>query len=273
MSNNSKLVFVYSIPRPTATGLSDWVNDTSGKKLQKTKIGRAEDRIMALYNPKVGGLANYITYTPWVDPSTGLTKTDEKGNPLMLQEYLEQKWNLPKGFLHNRPTPKNYKGDGNDLSFYQTYVWRLKDGVTVFDLSTMEGELGYYVLLASSRVANSEREWREHKWPKATHYIALENESEDLKYTKTQLRSKTYAILHDPKITEDTKRKFVSLLDLEPTNKSLTPQQVHNALFSFIERSDFNPGSNIEKITNLFNLLQTSDGRAKFDASYILQQA
>jgi hypothetical protein len=87
----SKKVLIYSIPRPTATGISDWTNDVSGKRLQKVKIGRCTDSIQALYSPKIGGLANYISYTPHINPETGTPFSDEKGQPVMLQAYLEQK--------------------------------------------------------------------------------------------------------------------------------------------------------------------------------------
>ena len=61
---STKKVFIQSIPRETATKISDWTNDTSGKKLKKTKIGRCRDTLQALWSPRVGGLANYISYTP-----------------------------------------------------------------------------------------------------------------------------------------------------------------------------------------------------------------
>jgi len=88
---STKKVFIYSIPRPTATNISDWTNDSSGKKLQKVKIGRCKDTIMALYSAKVGGLANYISYTPYIDPATGAPLIKENGETMMLQEYLEKK--------------------------------------------------------------------------------------------------------------------------------------------------------------------------------------
>lgn len=97
----STKVFIQSIPRETATKISDWTNDSSGKKLKKTKIGRCRDTIMCLYNPKYGGLANGLSYKPWMED--GKQKTDENGNKLTLQDREEQRWNLPKGYLTNRP--------------------------------------------------------------------------------------------------------------------------------------------------------------------------
>lgn len=269
----SKLVFIYSIPRETATKISDWTSDSSGVKLKKTKIGRCDDKVMAMYDPKVGGLRNYISYTPWISSETGQPMKDENGKELTLQDKMEQKWNKPKGYFANTPPARGYKGDGSDLPFFQTAVWRLKDGCTVLDLNNMEDEIGYYVMLASSLVANSEREWREHKWPKAKFYIALENESEELKYKRNEIKTKAYASLHDSDFTDAYKRKFVSLLDLAPARSSLSAQQVMNILTEFIEKSGFTPGSNIERFNNLFRMLSTPDGRERLEAMWILKQA
>jgi len=131
--------------------------------MKKTKVGRSVDFLVALPSQKVGGLANYISYNYVVDPATGLTEKDERGEPILLQTYLEKKWGKPAGFFSNRLVEPNYKGDGRDLGYYYNKSWALQDGTTVLDLNKMDDEIGYYVMLASSKVANSEREWREHK--------------------------------------------------------------------------------------------------------------
>lgn len=156
--STKKLVFIKSIPRETATKISDWVSDSSGIRIKKTKVGRATDKIMALYSSKHGGLANYISYNYYTDPITGKQVLNEKGEPMLLQEYLEKKWNKPPGYFSNAPAPKYYKGDGSDLGFYYQTSWTLQDGTTVLDMSRMDHEIGYYVMLASSLVANSEKE-------------------------------------------------------------------------------------------------------------------
>jgi hypothetical protein len=114
----SKLVFITSIPRATASGISDWVSSASGMKMKKTKVGRSVDFLVALPSQKVGGLANYISYNYVIDPATGLTEKDEKGEPILLQTYLEKKWGKPAGFFSNRLVEPNYKGDGRDLGYY-----------------------------------------------------------------------------------------------------------------------------------------------------------
>lgn len=246
-------------------------NDTSGRKLSKVKMGRCKDGIQALYSAKIGGLANYISYTPWMEE--GKVKTDEKGTPLMLQDKMEQKWHLPKGYLTNASWIPGSSVKPEDLTYYQRKRWKMNDGTTVFDLSNMDDELGYYMCLGSSMVANSEREYLSHKWPKAMWYIALENENDEIRYSKNEIKSKTFAALHGTDLTSVYKRKIVSLLDLSSTRAALTDQQVHNVLFDYIDKSGFTPGSNIDKFNELVTLLTSPLGREQFEARYILKQA
>lgn len=270
MSN--KKVFIYSIPRPTATGISDWTNDTTGKKLQKTKVGRCTDSLMAFYSPKVGGLANYISYTPYINPETGSPFLNEEGQPMMLQEHFEKKYGKPKGFFTNE-APLKGTVDPSLLTYFQRQSWTLSDGATVLDLNNMDDEMGYYVALANFMVANSEREWREHKWPRAQYYIALENESDQLKAKRNEIKSKAYASLHSTDLTDAIKRKVVSLLELASSKASLTTEQVNNLLYDFIDKSGFTSGSSIDKFNEVIKLLDTPHGREQFEARYLLKQA
>lgn len=269
----SRLIFIKSIPRDTATGIHNWTSQTSGLKLQKTKVGRAGDRIIAMYSAKVGGLANYISYNYKTDPKTGLPEVDEKGESITLQAHLERKWNKPAGYFSNQAISPRYRGDGSDLGFYYQHSWELKDGSTVFDLDKMEDEIGYYVMLASSKVANSEKEWREHKFPKATHYIALENESEEIKYKRSQMKSKAFAMLHSSDFTEAVKKKVVCLLGISPARTKLSEEQTHNLLTEWIDSSTYLSNSNIEKLNGIGNLLKTADGRAQFEIMFMLKTA
>ncbi len=118
----SKLIFIKSIPRSTATGASDWISQSSGLKLQKTKIGRASDRLTAMYSSKAGGLANYISYNYSLDPKTGQPELDEKGQPITLQAVLEKKWNKPPGYFSNQAASTHYRGNGYDLGFYYQHT-------------------------------------------------------------------------------------------------------------------------------------------------------
>ncbi len=269
MSNT--LVFVYSVPRKSVLGISEWVNESSGRKLDKTKVGKCATKIRALYNPKVGGLANYISYTPWIED--GVQRVDEKGNPLTLQDKMEQKWGKPKGYFTNRAWQKGDSLKDEDLTYFQKMAWQLEDGSTVFDLSIMDQELGYYVLLGAGICANSEKEWRSHKWPKAEFYIALENEGEEIQAKKNSTKRKAFAALENPDFTDNYKRKFVSLLDLASFRSTLTTTQVDNLLYDYIDKSGFTPGSNIDKFTDLYKRLSTPDGREYIESYSILKQA
>lgn len=93
-------VFIHSIPRETATLVSEFRDPTSGKKLNKTKMGNCKDKIQALYSGKVGGLMNGLSYKPWIEG--GVQKVDDRGNKLTLQDKEEERWGLKKGYLTNR---------------------------------------------------------------------------------------------------------------------------------------------------------------------------
>lgn len=263
-------IFIYSIPRPTATNLSEMKNDVNGKPLKKVKMGQCKDAIRALYSPKVGGLSNYISYNPWTE--NGEVVKNDKGQELTLQDKMEQKWNKPKGYFTNAPWIAGSSVKPEDLTYFQTKKVKLQDGATVLDLSNMEDEMSYYICLASQYVANSEREYLSHKWPKATHFIALENESDEIKYNKNEIRSKAFASLHSAELTLPIKRKIVIMLELSGARNTLTELQVQNLLFEYIDKSNFTAGSNIDKFNELIKLLKTPKGREEFEAIFILRQ-
>jgi hypothetical protein len=264
-------IFIKSIPRETSLKIEDWVNDSSGIKMKKTKIGLTRDTLVALYDPRVGGLKNGLSNKPWMEE--GKQVKDDQGNSLTLQDKMEKKWNLPKGFLTNKTWRKGDSLKEEDLTYYQRKSWKLNDGSTVLDMDNMEDELFYYLSLDSKLIANSEAEWRAHKWPKATHYIAWENEADEIKFSRTSQKSKAYSLLHDNSMTPTMKRKFIFLLGLASSNVSLTDEQVHNLLYDYIESTNFAPGSNIEKFQELANLLSTAPGRDEIEARFLLKQA
>lgn len=159
------------------------------------------------------------------------------------------------------------------MTYFQRVGWVLNDGSTVLDLNNFDDAMLYYVALDSKLVANSESEWRQGKWPKATHYVALENEAEELKYKKNQVKSSAFSKLHDKDMTPTMKKLFVHILGLSNTRSYLTDEQVHNLLFDYIDKSDFRDGSNIDKFNELFQLLQTATGREELHARLFLKKA
>lgn len=268
-----KLVFVQSIAKPSDIGLDTITSQTSGKKLNRTKMGsRTTTKLPALYDSRLGGLANYISYTPWLEE--GKPVTDERGIPLTLQDKFEREFNLPKDYLTNKIPRRNENSkDQAPLTYYEQMQWPLNDGSTVFDLGKFDDLMGYYVCLASKRIANSEKEWKAHKWPDADFFIAIESESDEIKYKNNDMRSKAFASLHSADLTNDNKRKAVSLLDLSSTKADLTEMQVHNLLYDYIDKSTFNAGSNLDKFNEIKTLLSTAPGREEFEARFLLKQA
>ena len=271
MQNKSK-IFIHSIPRKTATGISDWTNDTSGKSLKKVKIGRCKDTYACLYSSKVGGLKNYISYTPWLDDE-GQQKKDSNGTLLFLQDKYEQEYGLPKGHLHNRPRQKTDSKNNVAPSYFQQLTLRLNDGGTVLDLNNFDDLMRYYLALESKYVANSEREYRDNKFPYATHYIAHINESDEIKYKKVRKKSEAFAALHNTAMTVPIKRKIVSILEMSSAALYLSEEQVHNLLFDYIDKSTTSPGSNVDKFMGLYNLLKTKTGKERFEAKAFLKEA
>ena len=152
-------------------------------------------------------------------------------------------------------------------------AWKLNDGATVLDLDNFDDEMFYYVALDSHLIANSEKEWKEHKWPRATHYIALENENEELKFNKNKLKSEAYSSLHKDFMIPSVKEKMVAILELSNSFSKLTQEQCHNLLYDYIDKTTFNPNSNIDKYNALISLLSTPKGREEFEARYLLKQA
>lgn len=269
------IVFIKTVPdRESAYNIHEWTNDSSGKKMRKTKVGnRAKTKIQAFYSGAVGGLKNGLSYKPWLDDK-GVQKVEpETGRKLTLQDREEEKWGLPKGFLTNKAWRKGDSLKDEDLTYFQKKVWALKEGTTMLDTSVFDDAMLYYVALDSKLIANSEKEYREHQWPKATHYIALENESDELQFKKNKAKSEAMAKLHHEDMTPTMKKKFVAILDLSSTKTNLTEELTHNLLFDFIQNSNHRPGSNLDKFNQLFTQLETPDGRERIEARYLLKRA
>lgn len=263
----SKKVYIKSIPRETASKIHEYVNsEGSFKRLNKTKIGNCKDAYQALYSRKEGGLCTGLSRMV-EDPSTG--------NLIKLQTLMERKWGKPEGYFTNQVAASGYAGDKNkELSYFHTKVWKLNDGTTILDLDNMDDEIFYYVCLASSFCANSEKEWKEHRWPKASYYIALENESDEIKQSKKEKRRIAIAAMQQESMTPTAKRKIISILDLVNSNSALTENQVNNTLDDYIMNSDSPDASGktqIDKFMELFELHKTDAGRQKFEAEYLLK--
>lgn len=260
-----KQVFIKSIPRETASKIHEWRDGRTNKKLNKTKISdNCKDGLQALYSSKVGGL------------KTGLYKTmrDEDGNEVKLQDYAEKKWGLDSGTLTNRPFRKGDALSEDTMTYFQKKVWKLNDGSTVLELDNLDDWCFYHVCIESKYIANSEREWREHKWPKAMFYISLENEPDSIKYKKTQRKAKAYASLGDKDFTLAWKRKFIVLLKITSSRTTITEDQTFNLLYDYIDKSELHDSmtTNINKFFSYFEKLKKKDQKIRLEADYTLQQ-
>lgn len=264
------LVYIYSIPRETSTRVDSLVNQNSGEKSGKTKMGNCADTISALYSPKLGALANGLSDKAWTEK--GEIVRDSEGNPLTLQDKLEKKWNLEKGYLTARPWKTSDSRVADKMTYYQTKSWRLNDGATVLNLDNMEDELGYYMMLDSKYVANSEKEWKAHKWPFAKWYIALHNEADELRATRSRTKAKAKAALVDGDFPYNYQVKFVNILGLAAVQTILTPDGVYNLLDSYIENSGNEVNNQINNFMELYNLLQTATGKIEIEARFLLKK-
>ena len=261
-------VFIYSIPRETATGISNWRSNVSGKSLRKSKFGDSTDTLVALYSPKHGCLKSGL-YNPWIEG--GEIRKDSKGGTLTLQDKYEQQFALEKGTLHSRLAPQVTTED--ELSLVQRTKIVLRDGCSVLDTSKLEELIKYHICLESKYVANSEKEWREHKAPSAIYYIALENEGEEIKYAKNEIKSKGFAALHSEVMNDLNKRKLVVILDLANSRTDLSSATLHNLLFEYVDRATGTKGfDQINRFINLVNMFNQVDSKIRIENMYLLKQ-
>lgn len=269
----SRKVFIKSIPRESAYNIQEWTNATSNKKLDKTKVGAYTDTKydLALLSIKRSGYATGL-YKPWLE--NGVQKKDKDGTPLTLQDYYERKHGRPKGFYHNKQTdPKGDILDESKKSYLETIVIKVNDGSTVLDLDIPDDELRYEAILESPYFANSEKEYLTHKWPKAQFYIALENESDDIKFQKNAVKGQALAELYSSDLTLPYKRLIVAILQLANTRSVLQETQIQNLLHEYIESSSGTVGTNIDKFKELAALVKTPKGRIELEARYLLQES
>ncbi len=268
---SGKKIFIQSIPRETASEVHQFKNPETGRSLNKNKVGDAKTKIQAAPSPKAGGLKNGLSYKPWIEDGEPVMR---EGREATLQDKMEEKWRLPKGHLTNRTSPDFTKFDKKiHNSYYHKLKFALNDGSTMLDLDNMDDELIYYMILDHKLVANSYNEWRQHKWPYAEFYIAIENESEELRYQKNERRGKALASLHSPEMTNFMKKNFVFTLELANSVADITDQQIYNLLHDYLEKSTFTPGSNLDKYEHLLLQVSTKTGREDITAKVLLRRA
>lgn len=277
-------VFVKSIPRQTATKISELTSDTTGKRINATKQGRATETIRAVYSSRMGALntgLDKLVDNPWKDKPEKLTqefKYVAEKDEISLQEYFEIEYERPKGYYTNRAPRKgelvSLKNNGYDVPFFWTFGYPLRDGTNALDLSKHDDRIAYYLFLANNKVASSEKEWRSHKWPLAKFYIALENESEDIKYKRAIMEDKAIAKLNSEDMTPLVQKQVIKAIGLKRTSPlyehkgELTDQKAYNVLREYIKGGK---QSEIETFNKTVDLLDTADGREELDAMSLLK--
>lgn len=271
-------VFIKSIPRDTATKISEAKSSSTGKKLNKNKIGRCKDTIRAMYSATTGRLLTGLTEivnNPYygkdktVPPDFEYIKSKEK---CTLQEVLEIKHGVPRGHYTDRPWQP---GDGmreSDLTFFQKFRKKLNDGTTILDLNVAHDELAYYMLKASPLVALSNKWEDRSKKPKAEYYISDINESELEKFSKREKYHSLIAKLKDSKFTPSYQAKVAKALDLiKGDTLSMKPETIYLALDAFIEEGyKSTKEDKLIKFEETFALISSAEGKERLDAICLL---
>jgi len=264
-------IVVKSIPRTTVSKVSEFRNlgrsGIKGKKLSKNKIfDHCKDGRRVLYSMGLGAL------------KTGLYKPhhkDEGGDVTTIQKWAEKNWNLSKGFLTNKPFRKGDSTKHEDLTYFQKKVWAFNDGTTILDLANMDDFCCYHMMLESKYFANSEKEWKAHKWPKAEYYISLTNESDEIKYKRNRLKSTAFSKLENNDFTLPWKRKFIVLLELSQSRIVLSEENIVNALYDLIDQNQTRAGqlfSDVQRFLDLYASLASAGGRERLEKKYLLEE-
>lgn len=278
MNIESTQVTIKTIPRETATKVSEFRDKTSGKKMNRTKLGRCKDTIRAVYSTKTGslltGLDHYVN-NPYYKSQKDLpiefayVKELEK---ITLQEVLEIKHGRPKGFYTNRAWRQ---GDGfkdENLTFFQKFKFALNDGSTILDLSKPLEELAYYMLKASPKVSESNKPEDRAKKPKADFYISDKNESIQEKFSKKKVYNDCTSKLNDPKFTPSYQRKVVKILSLAKGDLTTTPdEQIYLMLDMYLEEGMKTKEDNLNKFLEAFSLISSAEGRTQLEALVLLE--
>lgn len=274
----SKKVFVYTIPRLTATKVSEIVN-RKNVRLNQTKITRGcKDTFMILTSAKTGklntGLAIVVDnpYKGSTSLPAGFEWLKDK-EQVKLQHIKEIEHGVSFNYYTDEPAPRD-RSKNDKPTFFQMFSYKLNDGLTVFDLEKRDDELTYYVMLASKFFANSRKAWEERKFPEAVYYLSEQEETEDLKYEKKQLRDKALAILSSGKASDtETQKKILKILMPKDSKGDFRATKVYNLLSSAIETNevDHTGVTFVERFNKLISKMENAKGREEVEAAVFLQ--
>jgi len=274
-------VYVYKIAKPTASKITEIINGKNQRKLNQTKIdGRIKERFQPGLSAKTRKLTTGLDIeidNPYKgenisDPDFQFLATQDR---VLLQNVIEYKFGRKKGELDNTPADVTNKKHLDNPTFFQTFVWQLNDGLTIFDLNNFSDLLAYYCMLASKKFANSKNEYEAGKFPYADYYIASVDEGDQEKFTKKQFKDKAKAELTLGRVADsETQKKFVKLLLTSIGKGRLTDVQAYNSLSEAIDTNErFKDGEEfITKFNKLVALLKDAPGKARFNALVLMQE-
>lgn len=130
----------------------------------------------------------------------------------------------------------------------------------------------YYVALDSKYVANSELELKSRKWPYATHYIAVENEAEEMKYARNRRRVQAMSTLGSEEFTVTRAKSICFILGLAAATSDISEETAINLLTAYIDADNSDINDNVGKFLNLVNLFKDEKGREEFEARLLLKK-
>lgn len=277
-----KKVFLKTIPRETATKISDYRNESGERvaKLNKTKMGRCKTKLDCPYSSKtrrnITGLDIPYDIDGVKNPYKNKTNLPQEfvylkdKEQISLQEYMEVKHGVRKDYYTSRAAKgrDNFNTKGADRPFFWDFTYAMNDGTTMLDMDDRNEELAYYMFKSPEykKVANSEQEWRQHKYPYAQFYISYENEGEELKFESKKRLNRAVAILEGEQLQDvETMKKFVKILKLAKDISTVT--QGYNLIDTLI-KTDKSTGavSGLNRFLELAKLLDTAEGRERLTA-------
>lgn len=270
-------IFIKTVPgRETATRIHEWRDNKSGKPLHKAKIANSKDVYCPMYSRALGaintGAMLDMVDNPYFEEDKsklgkGWEYLSEK-KMITRQELLEKKHERSPGFYTNKPFRKGDK----DRTFMQTLKIPLNDGTTIIDTANPVDEVRYYVILGHPFIAGSLEDWQNHKKPKATHYIALQDEDIEVRVRQAKAKNKAIARLENEDFIDDNKLLIIKALAWNARQYTMRGKDMYDIINDKIAKADVSkPGNEIERFNKMYDLLSTDVGRKELYARAFLQ--
>lgn len=277
---------IRTIPgRKSAQGVHNWTSNgkPDGKPLNKTKNGNSEYIYGPIPNSKRGRLTtglDVIIDNPYSDSEIEALGTEWqylKGKrQITRQEWIEVKHKRPKGYYTSEVWVKEKHGYDEKMTFMQKFKFYLHDGTTILDTENVLDELAYYMFLDNYKyVAPSYRAYTNgladgKRFPYATHYIAYEDEDEQIKATYKSRRNKAIAAIESDEMTDEIKLLIAKSLNWH--REGTTPTKLYNTITSRIEAADLKlPHNDVDRFMSKVALLKDAGGRKQLKAEADLQ--